>query len=335
MARVYPQGGHIIFENDDGHLIWSSELRPVNLLPDEYAITLTDYEIEFPDFAKRWWYGHNSWSGPFSAEDGCTSIMSLRPGDYPLPDINLGPVPTGVNYVDVRVNLTRTVNPANIGDISAPPELAPGQWVHLPGASCMVEAFASYARMFWFEIVSGNLVLKRKQTANRVPGLLAPPQPTWQAGGGDSASVSGPYCLMQSKVGTWTSGSPPRALGGSDACRIDVNHPDFSTRSVYKGAITIRPGLIDCVGDGCAVNGGRTLQVTRQPVSGWNYQITPGNNYVWQGTNITWANQVVEQFREPTSLTEILAADGWIYERGPHVTGSQYRVARRRETVIA
>lgn len=342
MARVFPQDGHLVMESDTGHVLWSSALRPVNLLPDEFAIVLEDFEIEFPEFEKRFWYGYGR-AGPGNSVDGCVSLLSLRPGDYDLPDIDLGALPEGVNYLDVRVNLTRTVSPVGLGTVTMQSEVPAGKTVFLPGGSCNIERFAYYRRVFHIVIEDGHAVLKRRQSVNKLYRPFVPLVTTnytangFSTGGGDLANHAPVFAVMEQKSGG--NATNERRRGGNNQCRMDVEN--FNTRSVYKGTVTIRPGYIECVGEGCAVNGGRTLSVERDPESGWRYSTTPPS-YSWMaqsaGGYLNWnAGQL--GIGIASSETEFYHTDGWIYMRGPVQTDFgggtiAYRIARRRETII-
>lgn len=349
VARVYSDGGHIRMANAADHEIWSTERRPVMLLPDEFAIVKTGFNIEFPEFQKRFHYGYARRNN--NAQEMAVSILALRPGTYDFPDIDLGALPAGINYLDVRVNLTRTVNPVPMGVVPIPSELPAGKTCHLPGGACEIEKFLNYNRMFWIEPVGGQAILKRRQT---VMALFPPYVPhfttdylanAFSTGGGDLDYRSPPRQIM-GDTGWAPNVDNARRRGGPQA--VTTNTSAFQTRSVYTGTITIRPGVIDCVGPGCAVNGGRSLQVTRQPASGWNYQNTPGNYTRWQSRTLTtgvpvgsiiWGNQYVATDCIGPSDTEFYSRDGWIYMRGPLAESfpgndNLYRIARRRETVI-
>lgn len=351
VARVYPDGGHIVMDDASGHEVWSTRRPPVNLLADSDALVLTGFNIEFPEFEKRFHYGY--WRGPSGSNptglEAAVSILALRPGDYNLPDITVGSVPSGVNYLDVRVNMTRTVNPISMGTTAIPTEFAPGKTTFLPGGSCEVEKFLNFSRLFWFELSGTNVVLKRRQSVQQLRPPFIPQFTTdylanrFSTGGGDLAQFSPPIAVMQS-VGPVLNVDNARRRGGPQAMRTDVEN--FNTRSVYTGTVTIRPGYINCTGTGCAMNGGRSISVERQPVTEWYYSNT-GVIYQWTARTdpglgdigtLMW-NNVEVAGGIGYSETEYAHPDGWIYMRGPLVqsfpTNNQYRIARRRETVVS
>jgi hypothetical protein len=69
MGKVYnnPGTGAIFVENADGHLVWSTDRRPLNLLPEAQWITIPNQQIVFPNFNTFVNYGYirynTSWFG--------------------------------------------------------------------------------------------------------------------------------------------------------------------------------------------------------------------------------------------------------------------------------
>jgi len=156
-------------------------------------IDLTAYAITFPNFLNlTYFYEYNTFnSGPplNSTGEACSSFgvipaqewgPSASPYNFTSPhilaDIDVGAAPTGTDYVDVQVNLTRTTTPLMLGNNYVwPISFIQGQWLNLTDGSLVVEKFAGYARMFWFEVVAGRILLRRKQSigsANIVTHLL-------------------------------------------------------------------------------------------------------------------------------------------------------------------
>lgn len=273
--------GHVIVEDASGILKWSSDRPPVNLLPESSWIT-TSATIEFPDFTKFVNYAYQRVS-PSSGNpppwalsgsgDACQTVTMINPlQEWNGPEITLGSVPNGVNYIDVRVNLTQTKAPHTFLDQAVPPLIAPGQLVHLPGGSGLIEATTIWRRLFTIELDGTSIVLKRKQTTSAIPTNAV----SRYGGIYSNAGVNGNAYITSDRAGWgWmNNGSSgwqgsqrnghPAALiavgqfsanNGADVPTSGAKHPtrerrcstnnnshDFS--STYAGTIVIRPGYI-------------------------------------------------------------------------------------------
>lgn len=289
MGKVYndPETGHIFVEGNDGQIRWSSEFPPVNLLPEADWID-QPISIAFPDFSKFVNYGHTRWHNPpsqpwpgsgtwypSSSQDTCVTLTMIEPEETVLAAIDIGTVPSGANYLDVRVKLDRLKAPYNFRDQPVP-SLIPNAWVSLPGGSCMVEATEIWRRSFDIVLAGNTVQLVRRQSVIQPgpePTSGTPPErnswlPRAGAGGdpwGQSSYqgwgwISGntfagtyraghPAALIQQKppsANTGMGGDTP-AYGGKhprrfNSCSIDNSAHDFS--STYTGQIVIRPGYI-------------------------------------------------------------------------------------------
>lgn len=273
--------GHIIVEDSDNNLKWSSDRPPVNLLPQNSWVT-TSATISFPDFSKFVNYAYQRVS-PSSGNpppwalsgsgDACQTVTMIDPlQEWNGPDIILGSVPTGTNYIDVRVNLSQSKAPYPFLDQNVIPLIAPGQWVHLPGGSGLIEATTIWRRLFTVVLSGTQIILKRKQSTSAIPANA-----TSRYGGiYSNASVNGDAYLTSDRAGwgwmpngssgwqgSQRNGHPASliAIGqfGSNSgatiptsgakhptrerrCSTDNSNHDFS--STYSGTITIRPGYI-------------------------------------------------------------------------------------------
>lgn len=293
MGRVFNDTAtqHIIVENDGGHVGWSSSFPPVNLLPESEWLSRS-LTVSFPDFSKFVNYGHaryynppsqypdGSWS-PSGSGDTCVSITMIQPENRVIAAVDLGTIPAGANFIDVRVKLNRTKAPYPFRD-QVPPPLIPDAWVNLPGGSCLVEATEIWRRSFDIVLSGRTVQLIRRQSvidysqleleSNRygylgVYGNYWPDrdnmsdnakdpwgQSTYQQwgwiSGGDFAGgqrMGHPAALIQAKGFSGNSGHDTPSYGAkhprrSNRCSFDNSAHDYS--STYSGQIVIRPGYI-------------------------------------------------------------------------------------------
>lgn len=261
MGKVYndPATGDVFVENTSGGRVWNTNYPPVNLLPQSAWITLNNYQIAFPDFEKRFAYGYYRWRNDFieTDYDSCTTLTTLAPRewgpvgqtgqsyDINLPQVVLGTVPSGCNYIDVRVSLTRTKAPNNFIGIAVP-TLISGAETSAQGGSLELEKCGGWRRLLEVVLVGNQVVLRRYQSTRNVPLDQQPPWTTnylsnaWSHGGGDGAANAAPAAIIQEKAGG--NATNQRRRGGSDQCSMNTAAHDFS--STYTGTITIRPGRI-------------------------------------------------------------------------------------------
>lgn len=321
----------IFVESDSGETIWSTQTRPLNLLPDENAIVYTG-GVDFPELQKGWIYSHyRSSNDPFNGTSSCSSYASLLNGEYGpnetglwnLPDIVLGVAPAGVNYIDVRATLTRTINPDPIMGTALPSMLTAGKETFLPGGSCIIESTPRFKKMFSVVLEGSNIILRRRVSVWDASSEF--PSPPGSVFGWRSDNARSPfYSHIQTKTGAYVDNR--RAYGEWDACSTDLT--GVSTRSFYSGSIKIRLGYIECQGGGCSVNGGTVVTVDRDPVDGWRFNNTPGQPYYYWETrsfsggpryvlDITWNNQNLLSANLPEGTTSYISPDGWEYIRGP------------------
>ncbi|WP_127142831.1 hypothetical protein [Pelagibacterium montanilacus] len=284
MGRVYnnPETGDVFVAADDASLVWSTLRAPVNLLAEGDWLTIEGQEIAFPDFAKFINYGHqrafnpppssNPWAPSFSG-DTCQTITMIEPEERVLEEISLGEVPSGISYLDVRINITRTKAPHPYLNDPVPPLVADGEWVHLPGGSCLVEATAIWRRLFEVVLDGNQVKLRRYQSVAPVTdeeesihfnrgysGLSGAGQDPWGQSSytrwgwtfGSSDWQSGTRlghaaAHIQTKEFSTNPGHGVPGYGGkhirrTNRCSIDNSAHDFS--STYAGTIVIRPGYI-------------------------------------------------------------------------------------------
>lgn len=272
--------GHIIVRDASGALKWSSDRPPVNLLPESSWIT-TGVSIDFPDFSKFVNYAYQRVS-PSSGNpppwalsgsgDACQTVTMIDPlQEWNGPEIALGSVPAGTNYIDVRVNIGQAKAPNPFLEQSVQPLIAMGQWVHLPGGSGLIEATTIWRRLFTIALSGTTVVLRRKQNTSNIPDNA-----TARYGGiYSNASGNGDAYIVSDRAGWgWmpngVAGWQGTQRNGHPAALIDIGqfgqnvgasvptsgakHPtrerrcstniphDFS--SSYAGTVVIRPGYI-------------------------------------------------------------------------------------------
>lgn len=265
MSRVYSDSGDIIVEGDGGRVVGSLARRPAVLLPEASWITLSGKQIIFPDFRKTTVYGYVRGvdrTGPPVGDipmDGCLTAACIPAQEWGpdgvgdgtftnnLPQEILATVPNGVNYLDVRVSLTRTKNPTNYLNLAVPALLA-GNQVLCEGGSALVEAVGPWRRSFWIGLSGSDIVLRRYQSVN-LPAAAQHPT-SWVTGGidigwshhgGVGSNQPNLAHIIQTKQGTHPGSTYPRGRSGADRCSLTDNS-DFS--SIYTGTITIMPGYI-------------------------------------------------------------------------------------------
>jgi hypothetical protein len=254
MGKVYPQAGHIIFEKS-GRVVWSSALRPVNLLPDAYRIVLGNFDITYPDLHKNNAYGFDKGNDPITGfeETSCVSFASIVPGEWgpgranDLPRQLLGNVPAGINYLEVQVALWRVFEPSAYLGLPIPKIIQEGQFILLDGGFAEVEGVGPFRRAFAVVQDGTGVYLERYQSALN-PGNIG----IWTPG-------NAVYYSSGAKREGWTHGGRPDALpafmldtkgpsgnvnkerGGSNACSLN-DTSNYS--SVWRGTIIVTPGYI-------------------------------------------------------------------------------------------
>lgn len=260
MGKVYPLNGHIRFENA-GHVVWSTDRRPVNLLPEDTWISRS-LTVAFPDFVKRNAYAFDISTDPLTESEttSCASFVTILPGEWSrsassprtLPQQTLGTVPAGIDYIDVRVKLSRTNAPNNYLSFSVP-NMLPTQETHLPGGSCLVESSGIWKRLFEIVLSGTSVVLRRYQSVydgdnniewspgNAIQFSNGGYRQGWTYGGGSDAEDAHLAALIEGKDRT-NSSSINRWRGGSNACSLDDD--DISFASTWTGSVIIRPGYL-------------------------------------------------------------------------------------------
>lgn len=282
MGKVYntPGTSVIYVEDTGGRLVWSTQRRPVNLLPAANwlypAVT-----ISFPDFSKFCNYAHQRVSDPnggppwaaSGSGDICQTVTMIDElQEWAGSDIYLGSVPAGVNYIDVRVEISVAKAPNPFLDQAVPPLVYPGTWVHLPGGSCLIEATTIWRRLFDVVLVGTDIYLRRRQSVCAIPpnaaadyggiyntqGANRDPWLTfsyadwgWVTGPGgpmqNSQRNGHPAALIEVKQYSANNGASVPTMGAKHptrerACSVNVAQHDFS--SSYNASFIVRPGYM-------------------------------------------------------------------------------------------
>lgn len=248
MSKLYPKEGHIYLENG-GYRTWSSDGRPVNLLPIASRIT-QPLTVAFPDFTKRNAYALDVYIDPMFGDTttSCGSWSTIIPQEWSSGNTVLAPLPEGCNFVDVRVTLNRTKNP-DIVTVHAPINILPTQQTFLPGGSALCERAPIWKRAFHIVISGSNIVLWRQQSVYDGPNGInwadGNSQYTSNGGyregftyGGGSGAQNGHLAkIIQGKSG----GSVNKRRGESNGCSLNDNTDHSST---WTGSVQLWPGYI-------------------------------------------------------------------------------------------
>jgi hypothetical protein len=267
-------GGHIVAEFG-GRTAINTNVPMLNLVPGA-AITLTAYAISWPDFWKgaifeqtrvgpnifgNYDFGCSTWASPVEQEWGPVGVGAGL-FDYDLPDIAIGSVPSGTDYLEIWVYLTRTVIPAKILDITLASSFPAGQWVKLDGHSCVVEEFGGVSRQFEFVLSGTNVSLRRTQSVNAVGGLLpyhktranpaaALGNQTFFYAGTNAPEDGSKYANYGEKIDEKFSANNARThrpagkeAGSSNNVPCSMDMSGISYASTWTGDIIIKPGRI-------------------------------------------------------------------------------------------
>lgn len=239
--------------------------NPMMILNPSAAINLTGYNMAFPDFWKGVIYVQTRQTNPgppFPTDiHGCWTMTSPIPQEWGpseaapnnLPDVVLGTVPSGTQYLQVWVNMTRTVVPANWLDIAFSSSFPEGQNVKLEGGSCLVEQAPFCRRLFEVVLVGTNVVLRRYQSVmdggwDRGNPGASNGNETFFYGGTNAPSGVGVSnanfgAIIDQKYGGGATHRPPGKEAGSannDPCSMDISGKSFA--STWTGSIRIIPG---------------------------------------------------------------------------------------------
>lgn len=244
-----------VIQND--HVVFDTARRSVCLIPA--ARLYVPGTVTFPDLLKANAYAYNK----AGLNEVCDSFITLLPQEWGpgranhLPSTPVGTVPAGVDYLDVRVRLTRTSHPSQVLGVTVQPMLQQGAWVNCPGGSCPLEA-SSWVRGFEVVLSGTSILLNRYQSVRQQVSVPwrgdnaefeggGAPAAGWTHGAAGSqaaAASSAPsqYGLLVSKRDSKPVGSAANMnRTGSGRCSIADN---TNYGAVYAIELDITPGRI-------------------------------------------------------------------------------------------
>jgi hypothetical protein len=259
---IDPATGTILIEKD-GRVAFANSRPLMNLVPSA-AITLNGYSISFPDLWKGTIYHQVRQPSIPSDQFGCSTWIGLveqewgpdQPAPNTLPDITLGTVPAGTDYLDVRINLTRTVVPANIFDLGIRSQIPEGHWVKLEGGSCMIEGWSALRRLFEIRLSGTSVILRRRQSVTsdgvymRIPGGQSQGTKVFYFPGPNAPediNKLASYGQIIQQLG-WDQNDTHRPAGYEAGSLVNtpcsMSHAGISYASTWTGSIHITPGRI-------------------------------------------------------------------------------------------
>lgn len=238
--------GSRMYASRDGHIVFDTNHKSVNLFPDAYNITRTvaggnPITIEFPELLKAnayFRFGEGFYSGGRTACRSYTTLLYQEWGpDFPnaddwwfpgnpgepgqpnltsnfrnLPQTYIGSVPAGTDYIDVRVRLSNTVVPSPIMEVPIFPILQTDQWTNLPGGSCPIELRSPLSRLFEFKRVGNDVYLRRYQSVYR--GQQIP----WIPGNNDDRTSGWTYGASAANTAAYL----PSTISSGGSMKIDL-----------------------------------------------------------------------------------------------------------------
>lgn len=264
-----PSSGHIDAEYN-GRKALDTRTQMLNLIPSA-AISLSGYSISFPTFwvGTKYYQSRQTTSDGFSEFHGCTTFVALveqewgpeQPSPRNLPDITLGSVPAGTDYLEIWVNLTRTVVPAKMLDLTLSSNFPEGLWVKLDGHSCIIEELMGVARQFEFVLDGTTVKLRRRQSVNKnggvLPGHLRVNGPASSGNasffyaGTNAPEDATKYMVHGQMIDDKRSLNSPthrpagKEAGSANNVPCSMSHSGISYASTWAGDIIIKPGFID------------------------------------------------------------------------------------------
>lgn len=249
--RVEFDGTHIRVLDENDIVIWSDEQRPINLLPDAYTITAS-VDMQFPDMDKSWAHRRSRVDiGGGIFRTACFCYTTYKPslewgpgegGGFNLANATLGTVPSGVNYLEVRVTLARTVAPHNYMGIAIPNALSTEETI-LPGGSMDLEVAPAWWRGAKIFLSGTSVLLSRHQTVGS-DGLVVPATDTSPYGANTGWTRPASEADDRRFIHFVTSAGPNANTNyyNDGYCPPDTSQ---SWAARWQGTAVIRPGYVD------------------------------------------------------------------------------------------
>lgn len=229
---------------DGSRVVWSTTRRPALLLPDS-AVTLTNFDIAYPDLAKSNAYGFTYVTSPIMLT-ACTSFVSVNPQEWDSGQSFVCNLPAGANYFEVEMTISRIVTPSTWLGMAIPGLLGSGKAMP-DGNSALIEGIGPLLRMFAFERSGNAVYLRRKQSVADNGGPTVPwnsPNDNNSGSGGYRAGFTyggnpnaWPAYAIQQKSG----GNVAKRRGEANACSL-VDPTNYA--STWRGTVTVTPGYI-------------------------------------------------------------------------------------------
>lgn len=261
---VITQGGRTAFDTS----------VPMARLVPSAQISLAGYNIDFPDLyygvgyrqtrntvgtPAVTYFACSTWAAPVQQEWGPVGV-GAGSFDHNLPEIVVGTVPAGTNYLDCRVNLTQTIVPSNIIGLGLSDPWPQGQWVKLEGGSCYIERMLGVSRLFEFILVGTNVVLRRYQSVsgagNTSPALerVNPPGGIGNIDffypGTNAPTATGNLALYGQLIDSKgpstndTHRPPGKESGSSNNSPCSMSTAGINYASRWSGSVNIIPGQL-------------------------------------------------------------------------------------------
>lgn len=245
MGEVFGHNGTITC-TDGSRVVWSDTRRPVMLMPAQ-AVTLSNFDIAFPDFAKSNCYGFSYYNDPQGfLYSSCVSLISLNPQEWDSGLSYVCELPAGTNYFETELTMTRIVTPSPYLEAPIPDVFGSGKR-HMPdGNAAIVEAIGPLIRMFAFERSGNAVYLRRKQSVTDAGNRVG-----WNSGNNNDGATGGyragwtyggdPKAWPAYRIDSRNSGGIDKRRGSGNQCSL-VDPTNYA--STWRGTVTFTPGNI-------------------------------------------------------------------------------------------
>lgn len=243
---VFNDANGNIYHTDGSRIVWSTTRRPALLLPDD-AVTLSNFDVSFPDFSKSNAYGFSYYSNTQgNLYSSCVSLISINPQEWDSGLNFVCNLPEQSNYFETEITLSRIVTPSPYLDNPIPDVFGSGTR-HMPdGNSAIVEAIGPMVRMFAFERVDNAVYLRRKQSVTNAGQVVS-----WNSGNNNNTGSGGmrpgwtyggnPNAWPAYRIDSRNTGNIDKRRGGPNQCTLS---DPTNYASLWRGTVTITPGYI-------------------------------------------------------------------------------------------
>lgn len=246
----FTPGGEVVIIKD-GSVRLDTGLELMHLISDE-SFTVSGHSISWPTLSQITYY---LWRNFGLGTYACDSYAAMLAQEYGpgrtnnLAEATIGTVPAGTDYLDVMVNLQRTVTPAGFMDLPMRTDMPQNQWVKLEGGSCLIEFMNGFRR--WFEIVlDGTDVKLRRFQSVTANGPISGAFPFGNGVTQDMPSrsgltgSSGPAILGALKDSQGPDAQNHRPFADGVTLQSPCTQAAVSYASTWVGDIIVTPGRI-------------------------------------------------------------------------------------------